>query len=165
MLMGVPTTVTVKLQLLLLPLLSPAVLVTVVTPTGKAKPLGGLLVRLVTAQLSLALTAKVTLLVQTPSAAFTMKFAGQVMAGGCVSFTVTVKVHVLLLPLLSRAVLVTVVVPTEKAKPLAGLLVRLVTAQLSLTVTVNVTLLAHPPGAVFTVILPGQLIAGGCVSF
>jgi hypothetical protein len=75
--------------------------------------------------------------------------------------TVTMKLQLLLLPLLSRAVLVTVVTPTGKAKPLGGLLVRLVTAQLSLAVTVNVTLLAHPPGAAFTVIFPGQLIAGG----
>ena len=51
------------------------------------------------------------------------------------SSTVTVKMHVQLLPLLSRAVLVTVVVPTGKAKPLAGLLLMLVTVQLSLAVT------------------------------
>src|SRR5947207_3997775 len=93
-------TMTMKVNVLLLPPLSRAVLVTVVTPTGKAKPLGGLLVRLVTAQLSLALTVKVTLLVQTPSAAVTVKFAGQLIAGGCVSFTLTMKVHVLVFPLL-----------------------------------------------------------------
>jgi hypothetical protein len=158
-------TVTVKLHVRALPLLSRAVLVTVVTPMGKAKPLGGWLVRLVTAQLSLAVTVNVTLLAHPPGAAFTVKFAGQVMTGGCVSFTVTLKVHVLEFPLLSRTVLVTVVTPTGNAKPLDGLLVRLVAAQLSLAVTMNVTLLAHPPDAAFTVIFPGQLIAGGCVSF
>src|SRR5204863_379512 len=109
MLMGVPTTVTVKLQLLLLPLLSRAVLVTVVVPSGKAKPLAGLLVRFVTAQLSVAATMKVTLLAQAPDAVFTVRFAGHVITGGTVSVTVTVKVHVLALPLLSRAVLITVV--------------------------------------------------------
>src|SRR5216684_3275832 len=62
MLMGVPTTVTVKLQLLLLPLLSRAVLVTVVTPMGKAKPLAGTLVTLVSAQLSVAVTVKLHVL-------------------------------------------------------------------------------------------------------
>src|SRR5947208_2319410 len=165
MLMGVPTTVTVKLQLLLLPLLSPAVLVTVVVPTGKAKPLAGTLVTLVSAQLSVAVTVKVTVLVQPPGAAFTARFAGQVICGSWVSLTVTVKLHVRALPLRSRAMLVTVVTPTGKAKPLGGLLVRLVTAQLSLAVTVKVTLLAHPPDAAFTVIFPGQLIAGGWVSF
>jgi len=80
---GVPITVTVKLHVVLLPLLSRAVLVTVVTPTGNPKPLAGLLVRLVTAQLSVALTAKVTLLVHNPGAAFTLRFPGQLIAGGC----------------------------------------------------------------------------------
>jgi hypothetical protein len=78
-----------------------------------------------------------------------------------VSRTVTVKVHALLLPLLSRAVLVTVVTPTGKAKPLAGLLVRLGTSQLSLAVAAKVTLLVHIPGAVFTVRFAGQVIDGG----
>ena len=77
------------------------------------------------------------------------------------SITVTVKLHVLPLPLLSRAVLVTVVVPSGKAKPLAGLLVTLVTVQLSLAVTVKVTLLAHTPANELTVIFPGQLMVGG----
>src|SRR5258706_43921 len=77
------------------------------------------------------------------------------------SVTGTVKVHVLELPVLSRAVLVTVVVPSGKARPLAVLLVMLVTAQLSVAFTMKVTLLAHSPGAVLTVIFPGQLIAGG----
>src|SRR5436309_14783983 len=98
---------------------------------------------LVTAQLSVALTAKVTLLAQLPGAALTVRLAGQVMAGGCVSFTVTVKLHVALLPLLSRAVLVTVVVPTAKEKALAGLGVELVTAQLSVAVTAKVTVLTQ----------------------
>jgi hypothetical protein len=160
----VSLTSTVKLHVLTLPLLSRAVPVTVVTPTGKAKPLGGLLVRLVIAQLSVAVTLKVTLLTHTPGAAFTVRFAGQEIAGGWASSTVTVKEHVLELPLLSRDVLVTVVVPSGKAKPLAGLLVRLVTEQLSVTLTVNATLLTHTPGAAFTVRFPGQLSVGGRLS-
>ena len=86
-------TVTVKVHCLVLPLLSQAVLVTVVVPTGKANPLGGTLVTLVTVQLSVAVTLKVTLLEQAPGEAFTVMFAGHVMAGGWVSLTVTVKVH------------------------------------------------------------------------
>src|SRR5881296_3649764 len=96
-------------DLLALPLLSRAVLVTVVVPSGKANPLDGLLLMLVTAQLSVALTVKVTLLVQTPAAVFTVRFPGQLIVGGTLSRTVTVNVHVLLLPLASVAVLVTVV--------------------------------------------------------
>jgi hypothetical protein len=69
------TTVTVKLHVLALPLLSRAVLVTVVTPMGKAKPLAGTLVTLVSAQLSLAVMVKLTLLEQTPGAAFTVRLA------------------------------------------------------------------------------------------
>ena len=65
------------------------------------------------------------------------------------------------MPLLSLAVLVTVVVPTEKAEPLDGLLVRFVTVQLSPAVTVKMTLLAHDPGAALTVTLAGQVICGG----
>ena len=154
-------TVTVKVQLLLLPPLSRAVLVTVVVPTEKAKPLGGAVVTLVTAQLSVVETLKVTLLVHELGAALTVRFAGQLMAGGWVSTTVTVKVHWPRFPLLSRAVLVTVVRPTGKGKPVGGTLVKLVTAQLSLAVTVKDTLLKHSPAAAFTVIAPGQLIAGG----
>ena len=80
------------------------------------------------------------------------------------STTVTVNVQLLLLPLASRAVFVTTVTPTGKAKPLAGLLVRFVTAQLSLAVTTNVTLLVHRPGAAFTTRLLEQTITGGSVS-
>ena len=154
-------TVTVKVQVLALPLLSCAVPVTVVVPTGNAKPLAGTLETFVTAQLSVAVTAKVTLLLQAPGAAVTVKFGGQVITGGWASFTLTWKLHVRELPLLSRAVLVTVVMPTGKAKPLGGELVRLVTAQLSVALTVKVTLLAHTPGAAFTVRLAGQVMVGG----
>src|SRR5206468_7029478 len=129
------------------------------------KPPDGTLVTLASAQLSVAVTVNVTLLEQTPGAAFTVRLAGQVICGGCVSITVTVKVQVELLPLLSRAVLVTTVMPMGKVKPLGGLLVRLVSAQLSVAVTLKVRLLTHTPGAAFTVTLPGQLIVGGCVSF
>jgi len=47
-------------------------------------------------------------------------FAGQVIVGACVSLTVTVKVHELLLPLASATVQVTVVVPFGKLEPDAG---------------------------------------------
>ncbi len=96
-------TVTVKVQLLLLPLLSRAVLVTVVVPRGKAKPLAGILERFVTVQLSLAVTTKATLLVQTPGAVLTVRLAGQVITGGWVSLTVTMKVHCAVFPLASVA--------------------------------------------------------------
>src|SRR5262245_66304798 len=90
-------TVTVKVQTLLLPLLSRAVFVTVVVPTGNANPLAGVLVRLVTVQLSVAVTVKVTLLVHAPCEAFTVMFAGQVITGFSVSVTVTLNLHIFVL--------------------------------------------------------------------
>ena len=75
-------TVTVKVQRLVLPLASVAVFVTVVTPTGKVLPLAVLLTRLVTLQLSAALTAKVRLLrLQRPGSAVRTRLPGQVIAG------------------------------------------------------------------------------------
>ena len=74
--------------------------------------------------------------------------------------TVTVKVHVEVLPCASVAVLVTVVVPRAKVLPLAGLLATVTPAQLSVALTLKVTLLLHPPGAALTVIFPGQVICG-----
>ena len=78
--------------------------------------------------------------------------------------TVTVKAHVAVLPFASVAVLVTVVVPTGKANPLEGTLVTVAPGQLSVTVTVKVTLLLHAPGAALTLRLAGQVTAGGVLS-
>ena len=78
---------------MLLPELSKALLVTVVVPSANALPLAGVLTILVTAQLSVAVTTKVTLLAQVPVAALTVIFVGQVSTGSCVSRTVTVNVH------------------------------------------------------------------------
>ena len=77
------------------------------------------------------------------------------------SLTVTVKVQVDVLPCASVAVLVTVVVPTWKLLPLAGLLPTVTPGQLSVEVTLNVTLLLAAPGAALTVRFAGQVICGG----
>jgi len=72
----------VNVQPLAFPLISVAVLVTVVTPTGKVLPLGGLLTRLVTLQLSVAVTVKVTLLrLHRPASAVSSRLVGQVITG------------------------------------------------------------------------------------
>src|SRR5439155_8981280 len=128
-------------QLVWLPEPSVAVLVTVVVPTGKVLPLGGLLTRFVTRQLSPALTEKVTLLrLQRPAFAVNTRLLGQLNPGFWVSVTVTVKVQERELPLASVAVLVTVVTPSGKVLPRGGVLTRLVTAQLSVARTAKVTL-------------------------
>jgi hypothetical protein len=62
--------------------------------------------------------------------------AGQAMVGSSASFTVTVKLQVSVLPLVSVAVQTTVVVPTGKNVPLAGLHAIVAPGQLSLAVAV-----------------------------
>ena len=155
-------TVTVKVQMLVFPLASVALLVTVVTPTAKVLPLGGVLTKLVTLQLSVAVTVNVTLLrLQRPASAASTKLAGQVSTAFCVSVIVTVNVQLLVLPLASVAVLVTVVTPTGNALPLARLLTTLVTLQLSVAVTVKFTLLRlQRPASALNTRLAGQVITG-----
>ena len=70
----------------------------------------------------------------TALAQLTVTAAGQVIVGACVSFTVTVKVQVAVLPTASVAVDVTVVVPTGKKLPEAGTLAIVTPGQLSLAV-------------------------------
>lgn len=96
-----------------------------------------------------------------------MIFDGQLMVGACVSCTVTVNVQLPsgLLGLLSAAVTVTVVVPTGKKVPEAGLVVTLLTPQLSVADgNVKLTTAPHWLGAFDTMIFAGQLTDGACVS-
>src|ERR1041384_1498567 len=133
---------TVKVQLLVLPLPSVAVTVTTVTPTGKVLPLGGEATILLSPQFTAALTSNVTLLrLQLPGSALNTRSAGQSIAGFWVLVTVTVNVQALELPLASVAMFVTVVTPTRNVLPLGGMLTRFVTLQLSVAVTVKLTLL------------------------
>src|SRR5437016_1821460 len=130
----VSLTVTVKVQVLLLPAASVAFAVIVVVPTGKTSPLWTsawfpctslfrslMAIWLVGVQLSLAVAASQLAgasQVARPGPVATLTFCGQVMLGGVVSLTVTVKVQVLLLPAASVAFAVIVVVPTGKTSPL-----------------------------------------------
>ena len=109
-----------------------------VTPSGNVEPDGGRHTTGVTPeQLSLAVgVAKVTTLpvmAGHAGAAIAVTFAGQVIEGGWLSLTVTVKLQVPLLLLASLTVQLTVVVPFGKVVPLAGTQVTVPTAeQLSL---------------------------------
>ena len=77
------------------------------------------------------------------------------------SVTVTVKVQRVVLPLASVAVFVTVVVPTGNVLPLGGLFTRFVTPQLSVAITVKMTLLRlHRPASADNTRLPGHVITG-----
>ena len=95
--------------------------------------------------------------------------AGQVIVGACVSFTVTVKLQVAVFGgvAASLTVHVTVVTPFANAVPDAGVQTGVPTpGQLSVAVgVVYVVTAVHRFGSVDLVMLAGQVIAGGCVSF
>src|SRR5258706_15863173 len=130
---SVSLTVTVKVQLLVLPLASVAVQVTVVTPLLKLVPLVFLMMRRPPRS---SLFPFATLLrsvrTQVPKAVLVLMFDGQVNVGSSVSLTVTVQEQMLLLPLASLTVQVTVVTPLLKLVPLAGLQLTVEPGQLSL---------------------------------
>src|SRR5262249_49266679 len=125
-------------------------------------PLSGTLTRLVTLQLSVAFTANVTLLrLHRSGSAASTRLLGHVTNGLSKSLIVILNVQLLVWPLLSVTVLVTVVVPMGKVLPLGGLLTRLVMAQLSVAPTPKFTLLrVHWPGSVPKTKSAGQVITG-----
>ena len=117
-----------NVQVAVLPEPSVAVQVTVVQPTAKTEPEGGLHMVVTPGQLSLTVgggnvaTPLVGIGHADCRATFTTPPGGHVIVGGCVSCTVMVNVHVPLglSGLVSTAVQVTVVVPTGKNEPEAG---------------------------------------------
>src|SRR5437773_9506480 len=89
-------TVTVKVQALVLSLVSVAVQVTVFTPFLKLEPLGGLQTTEAMAQLSLAVgVVQVATAVQRPESVDRVILLGQAMPGAWISLTVTVKLQLL----------------------------------------------------------------------
>src|SRR5207249_2290302 len=94
----------------------------------------------------------------------TVTGAGQLIEGRSVSVTVTVNVQLELLPTASVAVQTTLVEPFGKLKPDGGTHRIEPPGQLSVNVAVKLMLLAHWPGAVLTVIGPGQLGTGRWLS-
>src|SRR5687768_12924139 len=90
--------------------------------------------------------------------------AGQLRTGTWSSFTVTVNVQPEVLPAASCAIAVTVVIPTPKKLPDAGLYVTVAPGQLSLTPALKFTTAPHIPGSLVTNILAGQVTTGSSVS-
>jgi hypothetical protein len=160
----VSTTVTVNEPLPVLPAASRAEQLTVVVPNGKVEPEAGLHVTGgfgVTA--SVAVAVNLTVAPDGPVAS-TVMFRGTETTGRVVSCTVMLKPAVPVLPAASRAVQVTLVVPTGKLAPEGG---TQVTAGLgdpaSLAVAVKLT--TAPPGPVASrVMLPGTITTGAVVS-
>src|SRR3989449_7673065 len=114
---SVSLTVTVKVQLELLPDASVAVHTTLVAPLAKLEPDAGTHMIEPPRQLSVKLAVKLTLLVHCPGAALTVMLPGQLGTGRSVSVTVTVNVQ-LVVPQGLDAVQLTVVVPLGKLAPL-----------------------------------------------
>src|SRR5437867_5406929 len=92
-------------------------------------------------------------------------FDGQMMAGALVSLIVTLNMQALMFPLPSVAVQVTVVRPFGKIEPLGGTQITVTLVQLSLAVTVKLTLLRkHWPGSALAMMFAGQVMEGALVS-
>jgi hypothetical protein len=131
------TTVTVAVQVVVLPDESVAVSVTTVAPRLAVLPAAGDCVT-TTGQASVVVTEPVrsgTKAVQL-APAFRVWFEAQaVMAGAVVSTTVTVAVQVVVLPAASEAVRVTVLAPSTAAAPAAGDCVTVTEPLLSLATT------------------------------
>ena len=116
-------TVTVNMQLAVLFAASVTVQETVVVPLGNTDPLAGAQTTAFapSVQLSEALGVKVTVAVQRFGPVLCVIADGQVIIGGCVSFTVTVNVQVASGATPFAAVHATVVTPTLKVEPDAGM--------------------------------------------
>jgi hypothetical protein len=144
---------------------SSAVHVTVVVPIGNVEPDGGSHTTVTPGQLSDATGgSKFTMAPATPGSLGTVISSGHVMTGASVSWTVMVKLHVLVFPAASVAVSVTVVVPFGKKLPEAGLAVTKA-PQLSEAVGAGkFTTAPHWFGLFETVMFAGHVMVGGSVS-
>ena len=137
---GAVVSLTVKVveHVVVLPAASATVMVTVVAPSGAAKPAAGDWVTEVTPQLSVAETPDVksgSEAVQLAPAEPVCAVAQEVMLGAVVSLTVRVAVHCELLPATSVAVRMIVVAPTPTEVPTAGDCVTVTVLQLSRATT------------------------------
>jgi hypothetical protein len=158
-------TVTVKLQVEVLPEASVAVQLTVVTPTGKQLPEGGLQMIVVPGQLSVVVAVKVTTLQASLTVAVTaVWFAGQAITGGSMSLTVTVNEQLAVRLLASVAVQLTVVTPFGKAVPEGGVQTTPTPGQLSLAVAAKVTTAEQELASVLRTMFTGQAMVGFWVS-
>jgi hypothetical protein len=112
-------TITLNVQVEILPAASVAVIVTGVEPGTNEDP-EAIDVLTLAVQLSVAVALKFTTALQEPGSVFTCMSAGQFITGLSLSATVTSNEHVDTLPDASVAVLVTVVVPIANVDPDGG---------------------------------------------
>ena len=157
-------TVTVNVQVAVMPQASVAVEVTVVVPIGNTEPDAGTLTTVTAPQLSVAVTVKFTTAVQEPTGVKTVILAGQVITGGVWSFTVIICVHSEKLPHTSVAlyVLVNVNLLAHVWLVITSLICVIVITppQLSVAVT-DAVFTGGTALAQLTVTGAGQVITGG----
>src|SRR6266436_2540056 len=160
----VSTTVTTKLQPLLLPVASTAEQTTGVLPKAKTEPDGGAQVaETFVSQASVAVAGKRTCAPLAPVHS-SVRLVGQVIVGGVVSTTVTTKLQPLLLPVASTAEQTTGVLPKAKTEPDGGAqLAETFVSQASVAVAVKRACAPLAP-VHSSVRLVGQVIVGGVVS-
>src|SRR5688572_6375658 len=130
-------TVPVNLHVAVLPAASVTRNTLVVTPTGKAAPLVNPPICVVSApgQLSVPTgVVKLTTALHRPASLVARMSAGQLIVGGSLSLTVTVKLQVAVLPAASVSRTTLVVTPTGKAAPLVNPPVCVVSAPAQLSV-------------------------------
>jgi hypothetical protein len=146
-------TITLKVHAAILPLLSLAEQLTVFVPFVKVEPDGGAQLTLTAAQLSVALTAYVTLLrAHWPASVEITRSTGQAIVGACVSSTVTVKLHEFDTPIPSVAVQWTVVSPAGKFPPDGGTQLIITAPHPPLVLGVEyMTMPKHSSGAVLVI--------------
>ena len=138
-----------------------AVQVTVVAPTGNAKPEAGRQATVTPGQLSCAAgNRKVTTAVLVPGSVFLTRSAGWASVGLSSSTTVTWKLQVALLPEVSVAVQLTVVVPIGKIEPDGGTQLVMTPGVLSVAVTMKVTTAEQSPVSLVLRMSGGQIILG-----
>ena len=153
-------TITRKAHAAVFPLGSPAEQLTVFVPFANVLPDDGTHVTGTAPQLSVAVTLKVATASHLPVAVFRVTSAGQEITGRSLSFTVTLKKQVCSLPLVSRAVQRTVLVPLPKRAPEGGTQVVEATLQLSEADTENVTAASQRPDSVEVTMFVGHVISG-----
>src|SRR5262252_5457219 len=137
--------------------MSVAVQWTVLVPSGKALPEGG--VHTVVTPLPVAPGANVTVALTLPGSGWVTMLLGQLMVGGAA--TVMVKLQLTELLAASVAVQSTMFVPMGKALPEGG--VHTVVTQLPVATGANVTLAVSLPGSGWVTMLLGQVMVGGAV--
>jgi len=161
------STVTVKLQLAVLPDASVAVYSTIVVPSPNAVPGRCPRVTFVVTLHASVPTGSVnhTTAVQLGTSRPTVMLAGHEITGGVRSSTATVNWHVPVFACASVAVNVTPVDPTANMLP-DGVppVCATVAMQLSCGVAANITVAPHCPTSVACVMSPGHVTVGGSIS-